>query len=333
MPDMRFAVVGGGSLGGFLAARLALAGVSVTLVVRRHRAAFMAEHGITLIEPAQTRQVLLPVLCGDDPLPPVDVVVIAVKAHHLATAAEAIAQLARGGAVLVSVLNGLQWWMAEDSGGPLAALDQQGDLVRRFPPASVLATVPYWASSFLELPDRKEHRVARQNGRLVIGPATASGSAATQLGSIRAALQRAGVNPLPTDAIRREIWFKVWPWAAAAPLSVLYGCPFGGLVEDPDRLTVLLRAMAEVEGVARQLGIGFDLGARERLAIMERDGIKPHKPSMLQDFEQGRRLEIDPLVGAVVELGDRVGAEVTVLRGIYHQVLASVESRPPAISA
>ncbi len=320
MEEPRIAVVGGGALGGVIAARLAAAVRPVTLVVRPHRVETLSAHGINLIEPDRTRTVRVPVLPGTGPLPLVDIVVVAVKAHHLADAAGAIRRLIGPDTVLVSVLNGLQWWMAGEFGGPLRSLDPGGDLLARLPPARVIACVPYWACSMREVPERIEHHLAKQTGRLVLGPADPDAPAGDRVQTVVAAFESAGLNPVVSPEIRREIWFKVWPWAAVAPMSVVHECPFGALTDHPDRLARIERVMGEVAAVARCLGQRFEIAARDRLAIMERDGIRPHRPSMLQDYQSGRRLELEPLAGAVVELGDRLGTDPSALRQLCHEV-------------
>ena len=119
------------------------------------------------------------------------------------------------------------------------------------------------------------------------------------------ALIKAGFKaPVKTD-IRTEIWVKLWGNVAFNPISALTGATLKAICEDPGTRAVARSIMNEAEAVAAKLGVTMPIGVESRI-----DGaasVGEHKTSMLQDFERGRPIELDAIVGAVAELGDIVG--------------------------
>src|SRR5205823_3419403 len=118
-----------------------------------------------------------------------------------------------------------------------------------------------------------------------------------------------------TTHIRQEIWVKLLGNASFNPVSALTRATLVEMVRDPPTAGVIRDIMTEIESVARKLDIELLVSIDQRIAGAEKVG--EHKTSMLQDLEKRRPLELDEVVGAVVELAARVGVEIPVTRSVY----------------
>jgi 2-dehydropantoate 2-reductase len=118
-----------------------------------------------------------------------------------------------------------------------------------------------------------------------------------------------------TTRFRHEIWVKLLGNVAFNPISALTGGTLEELVRHPEVSKVVRELMAETEAVAARLDIDLPISIDQRMAGVERVGA--HKTSMLQDLEAGRPMEIEAIVGAVVELGDRLGVAMPATRTVY----------------
>jgi 2-dehydropantoate 2-reductase len=82
--------------------------------------------------------------------------------------------------------------------------------------------------------------------------------------------------------------------------------------------------MEEAQAVAGELGVTFKLGIERRIAGAEKVGA--HKTSMLQDVESGRPIELEALVGSVVELARLTGVETPRIDAAYALMQLLVQS-------
>jgi 2-dehydropantoate 2-reductase len=141
------------------------------------------------------------------------------------------------------------------------------------------------------------------------------GSRSERCRKIAEALIQAGLRCPVTPRIRNEIWVKLLGNVAFNPMSALTRATLVQMARDPDVCPVVRSIMAEVEAVANKLGVELPISIDQRIAGAEKVG--EHKTSMLQDLEMGRPLELEPVVGAVVELGERLGIEMPHTRTVY----------------
>ena len=118
-----------------------------------------------------------------------------------------------------------------------------------------------------------------------------------------------------TTRIRHEIWVKVLGNASFNPVSALTRATLVQMVRDPEVCVLIRNMMQEVEAVSRKLGLELSVSIDQRIAGAEKVG--EHKTSMLQDLEAGRPMELEALVGAVVELGERLGLPMSYTRTVY----------------
>jgi 2-dehydropantoate 2-reductase len=309
----KITVFGAGAIGGVLAVRLAAAGHDVSVVARGPHLAAIRERGLTLDDRGKRETMRLRATDQAEELGPQDIVVIAIKAHAMAAAAPGIAALLGPETVLLPAQNGIPWWFPYRAGAPLegrqiAAVDSDGSLARRLDPARVIGCVVYLAAAVPE-PGVVQYVGGR---RLILGEP--DGSLSPRLRQLADVLVSADLEVETTARIRDALWMKLWGNIVFNPVSVLTGAGMGGMGHAPGVLAVLRAAMLECQAVAERLGARFDRDVDARIDDALRLG--DFKTSMLQDFEAGRPVEIDALVGAVIELGRGLGVATPMLDAI-----------------
>ncbi|GGF30788.1 2-dehydropantoate 2-reductase [Aliidongia dinghuensis] len=296
----RIAIFGAGAIGGLLGAKLALAGVDVTVVARGPHLAAMRARGLTLISGGERH--VVPVRAVEDPAEAgvQDYVIVTLKAHSLPAAAPAIARLMGPESALVTGINGIPYWYFHGLDGPLSgrhveSVDPDGVVWRTLPPAQVIGAVVYPAAEVVE-PGVIEHTYG---DRFSLGEPDGSRSERGQI--LSQLLVQAGFKAPLRPGIRDEIWVKLWGNLAFNPLSALTGSTLDRLGTRPDLRAVARTMMLEGQAVGEAVGAKFSIDVEKRI-----DGaaeVGAHKTSMLQDLERGRPMEIDALLGAIVELG------------------------------
>jgi 2-dehydropantoate 2-reductase len=299
---MRFAILGAGAIGGLLGARLAAAGHDVALVARGPHLDALRTRGLTLAAGEGHRTFRLPATDEPAAVGPRDCVVLAVKAPAVPAAVAAMAPLLGPATTVVPVLNGIPWWYGHGmpgDPGPLDSVDPGGLAWQALDRGRILGCVTHAAASVPE-PGVVRHAAGE---RFVLGEP--DGSRSARLAGIAAAFRSAGLDAPETVEIRREIWLKAWGNAAFNPVSALTGATMAEMCEDEGTAGVLRAVMAEVEAVAAAQGIRMPVPLEERFGMAR--GLGRFRTSMLQDLEAGRPLELDAILGVVVELGRRAG--------------------------
>lgn len=310
---MKFAVAGAGAIGGYVGACLARAGHDVTLFARGPHLQAMQERGLRVASDDGDFDVR-PTVTGDlASLADADVVFLGVKAHALTDLAPRLASLMARETVVVSVQNGLPWWYFQTdgpfAGTRLESVDPGGVIAASFAPERVIGSIAYFATT-LEAPGVIRHV---EGNRLSLGEP--DGSRSERCRQIAEALIAGGLRAKITTRIRHELWVKLLGNASLNPVSALTGATLAEIVSDPHTGPLIRDLMTEVEAVAQRLGIELPVSIEQRMAGAEKVG--QHKTSMLQDLESKRPLELDEVVGAVLELGDRVGVPMPATRAVY----------------
>jgi 2-dehydropantoate 2-reductase len=316
---MRWAIFGAGAIGTWVGAALARAGEEATLVARgAHLEALRERGGARLRQPDGREEAIAVAAVGDGAeVGVVDVVVLTTKAHDLLGAAASIAPLIGPETVLVSAQNGIPWWWfhGREDGRRVEAVDPGGALSAVLAPERALGAVVYLGGRIAE---PGVAAISPEAG-LVLGEP--DGTASARLDAVADGLERAGFPTRRTDSIRREVWTKMMGNASFNIISILTRAGIGTMATDPGVAPVIERAMADVLAVAGE--DRPEISIADRLAISARLG--DHKPSTLQDLEAGKRLELDALGAAVVELADHGGVEAPTLRAVY--ALADLQAR------
>lgn len=311
---MKFVVVGAGAVGAFVGAMLARSGEDVTLIARGAHLRAMRQNGVRVHGSLGEFQVR--VQATDDPSEAgeADVVFIALKAHGLTEMAPRLAPLLGPATTVVTAQNGIPWWYFYKHGGEweglqLSAVDPGGVITASLDPQRAVGCVLYCSTAITE-PGVIEHI---DGTRFAIGEPDGSKSERCQ--SISKAFIKAGLRcPIRRD-IRHDIWVKLMGNVVFNPVSALTRASLVEITRCAETRLLSIEIMAEVERVARALGIEIGISDEQRLTGAENVG--HHKTSMLQDVEAGRTLELEPIVGAVVELGARLGISMPHTKAVY----------------
>ncbi len=311
---MKFVIVGAGATGAFVGARLARAGVDVTLVARGAHLAAMRERGVEIREDGESFVAHPP--CTDDlsVVTGADAVFLTVKAHSLTELAPRLGPLLGPDTVVVTAQNGIPWWYFVRHGGPLdgtrlETVDPAGIIANHIDGRRVVGCVVYPATSVVA-PGVIRHI---EGNRFSLGEP--DGTTTDRVRAIAAALINGGLKAPIRPRIRDEIWLKLLGNVSFNPLSALTRATMVQIATDPEMRPVARAMMEEADSVARALGIELSIGVEQRLAGAEKVGA--HKTSMLQDVESGRPLEIEALIGAVLEIAVRLGLSLPHLRTVY----------------
>lgn len=305
---MRFAIVGAGATGGYLGACLARAGFEVTLIARGRHLDAMRAAGVRVIEADGSSFTARPA-CTDrlEAIGEADTIFVTLKAHSLPAMAPALASAVGPASTLVFAQNGVPWWFfsGEADGLAIESVDPGGVIAGSIPIRQVVGCVVYPATSLVE-PGVIKHL---EGNRLSL--AELNGARTDRVVAVSSALARAGFKAPVQSRIRQEIWLKLIGNATLNPVSALTRATLTELMSQPETKDLIRRLMIEVEAVGRALGIEPDIGVDRRLEGAARVG--DHRTSMLQDVDAGRPLEVEALVGSVVELGGQLGVPVPAL--------------------
>jgi 2-dehydropantoate 2-reductase len=297
---MRVCVVGAGSIGGLIGVHLARRGHEVTLIVRGANLAAVRANGMTVIdEDGSEHTERLAVTDRIADAGKQDLVILGMKAHQVAAVVPELPALYDDDTMVMTAQNGIPWWYFQKHGGPfdgrhLQSVDPGGVIAAGLPCDRVVASVIYPAA-YLASPGVVRHVEGR---RISIGEIDNSDT--PRIARLSAALREAGFKSPVLSDIRAEIWTKLWGNLSFNPISALTHATLEEICRLPRTRELAAAMMNEAQAVAEKLGIRFKVSLEKRLAGAEAVGA--HKTSMLQDVEQGRRVELEALVGSVVEL-------------------------------
>jgi 2-dehydropantoate 2-reductase len=311
---MKFLIAGAGAIGAYVGARMAQAGYDVTLFARGPHLRAMQEHGVQ-VKSAEGNFVAHPTIAGSlDEVGPVDVVFLGVKAHGLVQLAPHLKPVLGPETTVVSTQNGIPWWYFQGFGGEwdglrLERVDPGGVISSAIEAHRVVGSIVYFSTE-ITAPGVVQHI---EGNRISLGEP--NGTRSDRCRRIAEALIASGLRCPITARMRHEIWVKVLGNASFNPVSALTRATLVQMVRDPGVCSVIRSIMEEVEAVSSKLGMELPVSIDQRIAGAEKVG--EHKTSMLQDLEAGRPMELEALVGAVVELGEKLGVAMPYARTVY----------------
>jgi 2-dehydropantoate 2-reductase len=311
---VKIVIVGAGAIGGYIGARLCRAGADVALVARGAHFQAIRDRGLSVQGSGENFTVSPAVTDDLATLGAADVVILGVKAPSLTALAPRLRPLFGSETVVLSTQNGLPWWYFEPAGPPagvghLDRIDPGGAIRDAIEPRRVVGSIAYFSTELPE-PGVIRHIEGR---RISIGEP--DGTRSERARRIAEALIAAGFRCPVTTRIRHEIWVKLAGNAAFNPISALTGATLEEIANDAETARLARAVMVEAETVANALGIELPVSIDQRLAGAGQVGA--HKTSMLQDVEAGRPMELDAIVGSVVELGDRLGVPMPAMQAVY----------------
>ena len=313
---MNVGIIGAGAIGGWVAARLSLAGNPVNMLARGSTLQALRD-GLSIREHKVSE--LAKFRVSDDPetFAAQQLLVIAVKAPALGDVAALATPMIGPETLILPMLNGVPWWFLGDQ--PLPSIDPAGRIAAAFPTDQLIGCVVHaacrrTASNAVE--------VAHAD-KLILGePQGGMSDRVVQLAEL---FERAGIRTERSDNVRRAIWYKLWGNMTMNPLSALTGATADRILGSADLKPYLLDCMAEAAAVGAAIGCPINESGEDRIAVTARLGA--FKTSMLQDVEAGRMIELEALVGAPREIGRRVGVATPNIDALYAITRLMAESR------
>ncbi len=301
---MKICIIGGGgAIGGYLAVMLAKAGNDVTVVARGETLKAIQKNGLRLIPEGSDFPISAQVKAVDQISAVVDtpeIIMLAVKAHQVEPIVDDLAKLMGPQTVLIPMQNGIPWWYfqrlnSQHEDHVVETVDPNGSIMKKINPANILGCVVYPAT-FTQSPGVIQHV---EGNRFPIGEL--DGSISERAEKISQIMTDAGFKSPILEDIRAEIWLKLWGNMTFNPISALTHEHLEGICQFPLTKDLARNMMSEAQAIAQKLDVIFRVDIDRRIAGAEKVG--KHKTSMLQDLEAGNNLEIDALLGSVIELG------------------------------
>ena len=329
---MKIAVVGAGAIGGYLGAKLARSGEEVTFIARNRNLEAINARGFRLIledgteEHAPTAKAVQHMADAG----PQDAVLLTLKAHQVKDVLPGLRELFGPQTLVVTMINGIPWWYFHKLGGEyegrrLDSVDPGGVIDQHIERERIIGSVVYPASELIEPGVVK----VIEGNRFTLGEL--DGQRSERIDALSQAMMRAGFKAPVSRDIRSELWIKLWGNLSFNPISALTHATLEQICRFGPTRALAAAMMREAQTVAEKLGVRFKISLEQRIAGAEAVGA--HKTSMLQDVEHGRALELEALVGSVVELGRITGTPTPTIEAVYAatsllgQTLASQKAR------
>jgi 2-dehydropantoate 2-reductase len=301
---MKVCIYGAGAIGGWMGVKLANAGSEVSVVARGATLKALQEHGLRLQEGAQVLAANVKASASPADLGVQDLVVVAVKAPAMAEVAKSIRPLLGPDTIVLTAMNGVPWWFFQGFGGSyqgtrLKAVDPDGSIAEAVPAKHIIGCVVH-ASCALKEPGFVQHHFGN---KLIIGePSGAKSQRVLQLASL---LERAGFETVLSEQVQKDAWYKLWGNMTVNPIAAMTGATTDRILDDELVRGFISTVMLEAREIGARVGIPIAQTPEDRHQVTRKLG--SFKPSMLQDVEAGKPVEIDALVAVVKEMGEMTG--------------------------
>lgn len=301
---MKVCIYGAGAIGGWIGVKLAQADCDVSVVARGATLAALQQHGLRLQEGSQTVATPVKGSASAADLGVQDLVVVAVKAPAMAEVARAIRPLLGPATIVLTAMNGVPWWFFQGFGGSyqgtrLKAVDPDGAIAEAVPAKHIIGCVVH-ASCALKEPGFAQHHFGN---KLIIGEP--SGAKSQRVLQLAALLERAGFDAVVSEQIQKDAWYKLWGNMTVNPIAAMTGATTDRILDDDLVRAFISSVMLEAREIGARVGIPIEQTPEDRHQVTRKLG--SFKPSMLQDVEAGKPVEIDALVTVVKEMGEMTG--------------------------
>ena len=317
---MKICIVGAGAIGGMLGVKLALSGNDVTLILRGANLAAVQQNGLRLIEEDGNELLAQPIKATSAIAEAgvQDVVILALKAHQVAAVAAELPALMHPETRIITMQNGIPWWYFHKLPGELGqryqgtsvkAVDPDGIIAKHIPVDRVIGSVVYPASEVI----RPGVIKVIEGNRFTLGEI--DGSDTPSIRAISDAFKAAGFKAPIINDIRSEIWLKLWGNLSFNPISALTHATLEDICVFPATRELAANMMREAQTIGEKLGVQFRVSLEKR--INGAQAVGQHKTSMLQDVELGRPIELEALVGSVIELGKITETPTPNINAVY----------------
>ncbi len=313
---MKIAVVGAGAIGGYLGAKLAIAGEDVTFIARNRNLEAINARGFRLIleDGSEQHAPSAKAVQHMADAGPQDAVLLTLKAHQVRDVLPGLRELFGPQTMVVTMINGIPWWYFHKLGGEyegrhLDSVDPGGVIDQHIERERIIGSVVYPASELVEPGVVK----VIEGNRFTLGEL--DGERSERIEALSQAMMRAGFKAPVSRDIRSELWIKLWGNLSFNPISALTHATLEQICRFGPTRSLAAAMMREAQAVGEKLGVRFKISLEQRIAGAEAVGA--HKTSMLQDVEHGRALELEALVGSVVELGRITATPTPTIEAVY----------------
>jgi 2-dehydropantoate 2-reductase len=304
MKIQKIGIVGAGSIGGWLGARLSrCAGVRLSVLARGATLEAVRQEGLQLHSGEQKITAVVQASDRAADLGEQDLVVLAVKSQAVGEVAAQIKPMLGEHTLLLSAMNGVPWWFFQGFGGALQgtsldSVDPQATINAQIPAKHIVGSVVH-ASCSTRSPAVVQHHFG--NGLIVGEP---SGQETTRVQALLALLKEAGFDATLSSQIQKDIWYKLWGNMTMNPISAITGATTDKVLGDPLLKGFVSAVMLEAKAIGQRIGIPIEQQPEDRHAVTAKLGA--FTTSMLQDVQSGRSIELDALVSSVREIGKRL---------------------------
>ena len=312
---MKICVVGAGAIGGMMAAKLAQSGHALSVIARGAHLEAIRNNGLKYIENGEELVITDITATADmEEITGQDMVLLGVKAHQIGPIADKLSGMLAPDGVIVTLQNGIPWWYFQKLAGEyqdsiVRTVDPDGAIAAAIDPDRIIGCIAYPAATIDE-PGVIRHI---EGNRYPVGEL--DGSESERVQSICNAFVEAGFKSFVLPDIRSEIWLKLWGNLSFNPISALTHSTLVDICQFPQTRALAAQMMTEAQQIAEKLGASFRVSLDRRIEGAE--GVGKHKTSMLQDLEVGKSLEIDGMLGVVIELGEQTGIPTPAMNTVY----------------
>jgi len=308
-------IFGAGAIGGYLGCCLSKAGANVSLIARGAHKEAIEKNGLRLISNENSENFNLKVTDNPKELNTQDYIILAVKAHAISNIVTSLQPLLNNKTTVLSAVNGLPWWyfykansQTKLENSHIESVDPNGLIWNTIDPKRALGCVVYPACE-IEKPGVIRHITGN---RFSLGEP--DGINSERLKILSNLLIAGGLKAPQKKRIRDEIWIKLWGNCSFNPLSALTGASLDVIGNDLGSRLLITQLMEECQNVGQALGVKFNVSIEDR--INGATSIIGHKPSTRQDIEMKRPLEIDPIMSAIIEIGQKLNIPTPMLKNI-----------------
>jgi len=308
-------IFGAGAIGGYLGCSLSKAGANVSLIARGAHKEAIEKNGLRLISNENSENFNLKVTDNPKELNTQDYIILAVKAHAISNIVTSLQPLLNNKTTVLSAVNGLPWWyfykansQTKLENSHIESVDPNGLIWNTIDPKRALGCVVYPACE-IEKPGVIRHI---KGNRFSLGEP--DGINSERLKILSNLLIAGGLKAPQKKRIRDEIWIKLWGNCSFNPLSALTGASLDVIGNDLGSRLLITQLMEECQNVGQALGVKFNVSIEDR--INGATSIIGHKPSTRQDIEMKRPLEIDPIMSAIIEIGQKLNIPTPMLKNI-----------------
>jgi 2-dehydropantoate 2-reductase len=301
MKIQRIAIVGAGSIGGWMGAKLSRCeDVQISVLARGATLAALQNDGLHLHMKDASIHAKVHASQNAAELGEQDLVILAVKSQAVREVAAQIAPMLGQQTMLLSAMNGVPWWFfdgfgVELAGKELQSVDPGGEIAQHLKPQHIIGSVVH-ASSSIKSPGVISHNFG--NGLIIGEP---SGEQTPRVQVLLALLHEAGFDAALSPRIQKDIWYKLWGNMTVNPVSAITGATTDKILSDELLRGFISAVMLEAKAIGERIGIPIAQQPEDRHQVTLKLGA--FKTSMLQDVEAGRAIELDALVSSVREIG------------------------------